>query len=314
MKRPGARAARKHSRILGLMDQVCLIAGFGYVGRRLASRMRPVRRIVALVRSAQSAAALEAEGIDVIAADLDVDPLPGDIEAVAHGAAILYLAPPPDAGTSDPRVERFLAALGDSRPEVVVYMSTTGVYGDAAGGSVDESSPVAPGNDRSRRRVAAEQAVRSWCDARGVRWVVLRVPGIYGPDRLPLERLRRGEPALRPEDSGPANRIHVDDLVSACIAAVERPVGGVFNVGDGDHASTTEFLQVTAGLAGLPPPALVSLAEARGRISPGMLAYLVESRRVDTSRMLDELGIVPRYPSIASGVAASLAEMRARER
>ncbi len=193
-------------------------------------------------------------------------------------------------------------------------MSTTGVYGDAAGGSVDESSPVAPGNDRSRRRVAAEQAVRAWCDARGVRWVVLRVPGIYGPDRLPLERLQRGEPALRPEDSGPANRIHVDDLVAACVAAIEHPVGGVFNVGDGDHASTTVFLQVTAGLAGLPPPTLVSLAEARGRISPGMLAYLVESRRVDTSRMLNELGVVPRYPSVASGVAASLAEMRARER
>jgi nucleoside-diphosphate-sugar epimerase len=276
--------------------------------------MRPARRIVALARSAQSAQALQAEAIDWIAADLDVDPLPDDIEAVAHCAAILYLAPPPDVGTSDPRVERFLAALGESRPEVVVYMSTTGVYGDTAGGSVDESSPVAPGNDRSWRRVAAEQAVRTWCDPRGVRWVVLRVPGIYGPDRLPLERLRRGEPALRPEDSGPANRIHVDDLVSACIAAIERPVGGVFNVGDGDHSSTTVFLQETARLAGLPQPALVSLEEARGRISPGMLAYLVESRRVDTSRMRNELGIVPRYPTVASGVAASLAEMRARER
>jgi nucleoside-diphosphate-sugar epimerase len=296
------------------MDRVCLIAGFGYVGRRLAARLRPDRRIVALVRGAQAVATLQADGIDSIAADLDAGPLTRDLEAVAHGAAIFYLAPPPDAGTSDPRVERFLAALGSSRPEVVVYMSTTGVYGDAAGGSVDESSPVAPGNDRSRRRVAAEQAVRAWCDARGVRWVVLRVPGIYGPDRLPLERLQRGEPALRPEDSGPANRIHVDDLVAACVAAIEHPVGGVFNVGDGDHASTTEFLQVTAGLAGLPPPTLVSLAEARGRISPGMLAYLVESRRVDTSRMLNELGVVPRYPSIASGVAASLAEMRARER
>jgi nucleoside-diphosphate-sugar epimerase len=291
------------------MDRVCLIAGFGYVGRRLAARLRPDRRIVALVRGAQAVAALQADGFDSIAADLDAGPLTRDLEAVANGAAIFYLAPPPDAGTSDPRVERFLAALGGSRPEVLVYMSTTGVYGDTAGGSVD-----APGNDRSRRRVAAEQAVRAWCDARGVRWVVLRVPGIYGPDRLPLERLQRGEPALRPEDSGPANRIHVDDLVAACVAAIEHPVGGVFNVGDGDHSSTTVFLQVTAGLAGLPPPTLVSLAEARGRISPGMLAYLVESRRVDTSRMLNELGVVPRYPSVASGVAASLAEMRARER
>jgi nucleoside-diphosphate-sugar epimerase len=146
-----------------------------------------------------------------------------------------------------------------------------------------------------------------------VRSVVLRVPGIYGPHRLPLERLRRGEPALRPEDAGPGNRIHVDDLVTACVAAIERPASGVVNVGDGDCSSTTAFLQKTAELAGLPAPELVSLAEARGRISPGLLAYLVESRRVDTRRMRDELGVSPRYARLESGIAASLAEMRAQE-
>jgi nucleoside-diphosphate-sugar epimerase len=145
-----------------------------------------------------------------------------------------------------------------------------------------------------------------------VRWVVLRVPGIYGPHRLPLERLQRGEPALEPAASGPGNRIHVDDLVTACVAALERQVSGVYNVGDGDHSSTTVFLQITAELAGLPAPALVTLAEAPGRISPGMLAYLVESRRVATSRMREVLGVTPRYATVAAGVAASLAEMRAQ--
>jgi nucleoside-diphosphate-sugar epimerase len=143
--------------------------------------------------------------------------------------------------------------------------------------------------------------------------VILRVPGIYGPHRLPLDRLRRSEPALRPEDAGPGNRIHVDDLVTACIAALERPVRGAFNVGDGDHSSTTVYLQKTAELAGLPAPELVSLAEARGRISPGMLAYLVETRRVDTRRMREELGVRPRYSRLEDGIAASLAEMRAGE-
>ncbi len=249
-----------------------------------------------------------------MAVDLDAaDPLP-DSGVAADGAAIVYLAPPPDAGTTDPRLGRLLAALGDARPAAVVYLSTTGVYGDAGGGSVDESSPVAPGSDRARRRVAAEQMTRQWCEMRGVRAVVLRVPGIYGPDRLPLERLQSGEPALAPEDSGPGNRIHVDDLVSSCVAALERPVSGVFNVGDGDHSSTTVFLQTVAALAGLPAPALVSLAEARGRISPGLLSYLVESRRVLTHRMCEELGVVPRYASHADGIAASLSEMRAQGR
>jgi nucleoside-diphosphate-sugar epimerase len=294
------------------MERDCLIVGCGYVGRRLARRLRQGRRVIALVRSSGIAAGLEAEGLETVVADLDADLAAPALARAAQGSAVAYLAPPPDAGATDPRLARFLAALGDSRPAVLLYMSTTGVYGDTGGSAVDESSPVAPSNDRSRRRVAAETDVREWCAARGVRWVVLRVPGIYGPDRLPLERLTRREPALRPEDSGPANRIHVDDLVTACVAAIERPVAGVCNVGDGDHSSTTVYLQATAELAGLPPPELVSLADAAGRISPGMLAYLVESRRVDTKRMREELGVTPRYGTVEAGVAASLAEMRAR--
>jgi nucleoside-diphosphate-sugar epimerase len=295
-----------------LMDRRCFIAGCGYVGRRLAERLRPAWRVVALARSPGSVETLRAAGIETIDADLDAPPLSDELRAAADGAAIAYLAPPPDTGTNDARLGRFLEALGEARPEVFLYMSTTGVYGDAAGATVDESSPTEPSNDRSRRRVAAERLVRAWCDERGLRWVILRVPGIYGPHRLPLERLQRGEPALEPAAAGPGNRIHVDDLVTACVAALERPVSGIYNVGDGDHSSTTAFLRITAELAGLPAPELVTLAEARARVSPGMLAYLVESRRVETRRMREELGVAPRYETVAAGVAASLAEMRAQ--
>jgi len=294
------------------MDRRCLIAGCGYVGRRLAERMRPAWRVVALARSPGSVAGLRAAGIETIDADLDALRGPDELHAAADGAAIAYLAPPQDSGTNDTRLGKFLAALGEARPTVFLYMSTTGVYGDAAGATVDESSPTEPSNDRSRRRIAAEQLTRAWCEERGLRWVILRVPGIYGPHRLPLERLQRGEPALEPAAAGPGNRIHVDDLVTACVAALERPVSGIFNVGDGDHSSTTAFLQITAELAGLPAPKLVTLAEAHGRVSPGMLAYLVESRRVETGRMRQELGVTPRYATVAAGVAASLAEMRAQ--
>ncbi len=297
------------------MDRICLIIGCGYTGLRLAGRLRSAWRVVATARSAGAAARLEAEGLATVRADLDapIDPGPQAVAlaTAADGAAIVYLAPPPDRGDDDPRLARFLAALGPARPAAFLYMSTTGVYGDTGGATVTEASPVAPANDRSRRRVAAEDAATTWCGARGVRAVVLRVPGIYGPHRLPLERLARGEPALRPEDAGPGNRIHVDDLVTACIAALERPVQGVFNVTDGNSASTTEYLQRTAALAGLPPPPLVALAEASGRISAGMLAFLVESRQVDNRRMREELGVVPRYARLDDGIAASLAGMRA---
>ena len=292
------------------MARTCLIAGCGYVGRRLARRLRTGWEIVAIVRSEKSAALLRADGITVLQVDLDRDGHAGLLQSAADDATIAYLAPPPDSGDTDPRLAAFLVSLGDARPAVLLYMSTTGVYGDTGGAPVAEDTAVAPSNDRSRRRVVAEQLAKDWCASRGVRCVILRVPGIYGPDRLPLERLRRDEPAVRPDDAGPGNRIHVDDLVAACVAALERPVTGAFNVCDGDYSSTTVFLQRTAALAGLPPPRLVSMDEARGQISPGMLAYLVESRRVDNRRMLDQLGVRLAYPDLDAGIAASLGEMR----
>lgn len=290
----------------------CLIAGCGYVGARLARRLAAHRKVVAMVRSTGSAAALRKDGIEALEIDLDRPECPvAALGTVAQDAAIAYLAPPPESGATDPRLATFLAALGDARPAVLLYMSTTGVYGDTGGAVVTESAALLPGSDRARRRVAAETTAAHWCEARGVRWVIFRVPGIYGPYRLPLERLRRGEPAIRPQDAGPGNRIHVDDLVTACVAALDGAASGIFNVTDGDTASTTEYLLVTAELAGLPPPELVSRAEAQHRIPPGMLAFLNETRRVDNRRMREVLGVQPVYADVRAGVAASLEEMRA---
>jgi nucleoside-diphosphate-sugar epimerase len=290
------------------MDQRCFIAGCGYTGLRLARRLRPRWQVSALARSETAVTRLAAEGIEPMRAELD-EALPCALLGPSvEGAVLAWFVPPPEAGTTDPRLERFLAAIGPARPSLLLYTSTTGVYGDTGGATVSEDSPVAPANDRARRRVAAEAAAQAWCAEREVRCVVLRVPGIYGPGRLPLDRLRRREPALQPEDAGPGNRIHVDDLVSACVAAIERPVRGIFNVTDGNPASTTEFLQRTAAIAGLPPPPLVALADAPGSISPGMLAFLREQRRVDNRRMRVELGFEPRHARLDDGIAASLAE------
>jgi nucleoside-diphosphate-sugar epimerase len=297
----------------------CLIVGCGYVGSRLARREVGRRPVLAIVRSSQAQATLEAESVRTLRVDFDdaaTAPAAGGLDsalaAAADHAAIVYLAPPPDAGITDPRLETFLSRLGASVPQAFVYISTTGVYGDAGGARVDETTPVAPGNDRSRRRVAAENLARAWCAARGVRCVILRVPGIYGPHRLPLERLARNEPALRDEDAGPGNRIHVDDLAAAIVAAIDSPAArGVYNVTDGDPSSTTTYLRLTAQAAGLAPPRLVSKDEARKVIPAGMLSFLLESRLVDNRRMREELGVRLLYPTLLSGVLASLAEMRA---
>jgi len=284
----------------------CLIAGCGYTGTRLARRCLEPGPVLALVRGTSSAAALLGQGIPAIAVDFDADgpppALPPDLDAV------VYLAPPAGGGTEDLRLARFLWALGPARPPVFVYLSTTGVYGDTRGAVVDEASSVAPQEDRSKQRWDAERRLAAWCGERNLRWVVFRVPAIYGPHRLPLDRLQRGEPVLREEDSGPGNRIHVDDLVAACLAALESPVSGVFNLGDGVPESMAAFTTRVAALAGLPAPRRVSWAEAQTQLSPGLLAFLRESRRV-TSRRAQELGWTPTYGNPDDGIRASLREM-----
>ena len=289
----------------------CLVVGCGYVGSRLAARLMHERRVLALLRAGPRADLLETRGVEVLRIDLDRD-FAAESLARAAGADVVYLAPPPDSGEDDPRLERFLAALDDRwRPGCMLYMSTTAVYGDRDGGRVDEATVPAPGSARGRRRLAAERRVQAWCTSRGCRPALLRVPGSYGPQRLPLPRLLRGEPLLEPQDAGPGNRIHVEDLVAACLAVLDGTVDGIINVCDGDHRSTTEFMLELARQAALPPPQLVGLDAARESISPGMLEFLAESRVVDSPRLTGELGLRLQHPSFESGIRSSLAEAAA---
>lgn len=289
-----------------------LVVGAGYVGTRYWQRHAPAGRdLLTLCTSApDSAARLQAQ----------LGPTAGithwnlDTEAAAPAGpwqSVLYLAPPPTAPADcrdDPRVVRALAALLPGTVARFVYVSTTAVYGDTAGAAVDEASPLQPGTARGARRGAAEAAVRSACSAAGVAWSILRVPGIYGPGRLPLDRLRRGEPVLRRDTARPGNRIQVDDLVDALHLVLTHPAAAnaVFNVSDGDPCSMTDYLRTVAMAAGLPLPPEVSMAEARRVLSPQMLPYLEESRLLDSSRIRRELGFEPRYPGCAAGIAASL--------
>jgi nucleoside-diphosphate-sugar epimerase len=284
------------------------VAGCGYTGRRLLDICRTAGRdFLGLVRSQESLAGLRAAGARAEILDLDT---PGGLLPAAwtQARAIVYMAPPPEAGETDPRLRNFLARLAKS-PAALVYLSTTAVYGDAGGERVNESTPPAPGADRGRRRLDAEQAVLDFGLDAGVPVRVLRIPGIYGPGRLPVERIRQGMPVLRVEDAGPGNRIHVDDLAAVCLAAADyQGPERIFNVGDGNEASTTAYFRTVARLAGLLTPPELPLRELLQRVTPAMRGYLVERRLVETRRMREELGFVPRFAELEAGVAASLAE------
>ena len=278
----------------------CVVVGTGYTGLRLLNAL-PADS-AGINRSAVTADAPR----QVLQADLDTA---RELPLSLGGAALVYTVPPPGSGDDDPRLQRFLDLLGAAPPARTVYLSTSGVYGNHGGAVVDETTPTAPQSARARRRVAAERALDTWCNARDVALVVLRVPGIYGPGRLGLHRIEARTPVIAGSDAHPGNRIHVDDLVTCCVAAIGAPAG-VYNVGDGDHRSATWFAGEVARQAGLDPPPEVSRAEAEATFGSGRLSFLAESRRVDTRRMRDVLAVTPRYADPADGIAAALAAMR----
>jgi nucleoside-diphosphate-sugar epimerase len=284
-----------------------LIIGCGYIGARVAAlEMAEGAHVRALARSHEAAARLSALGIRPVAGDLDRPESLRDL-SVAN-AELYYFAPPPSHGSTDSRMEAFSAAvLPPGLPKRAVLISTTGVYGDCHGEWVTEERPPNPQAERARRRYAAEQTLRRFGEIHGIPVVILRVAGIYGPGRLPEERLRAREPVLREAESPWSNRIHADDLARACVAAMRRGrAGAVYNATDGHPTTMTDFFNRAADALGLPRPEQLSMSEARGRLSAGMLSYLAESKRLDNRRLREELGVEILYPDLASGLAASV--------
>ncbi len=282
-----------------------LIAGCGDIGQRVARLYRAQGASVrGLARSETSAARLRAGGIEPVFGDLAEGATLKNLPTAE--AVLFYFAPPPAQGERDPLLQNFLAAVGVARrPAKLVLISTTAVYGDCRGIWITEAQAVQPQTARGRRRLDAENTLRCWSRETGVPFVILRVGGIYGPGRLPVARLEKGLPILDPLESPQTNRIHQDDLAQVCVAAMERGVPGeIYNIADGHPGTMSQYFIDVAKALGLPPPPVVSRAEAQKVMSAGMLSYLQESRRLDNRKMREELAVELRYPDLAAGLAA----------
>jgi len=283
-----------------------LIVGCGDVGLRVLRVLGGRLRVFALTSSPDRCDALRAAGAHPIVGNLDAPSSLGRLAGLAD--AVLYLAPPPGSGHTDPRLRALLAALSTrTPPRRVVYASTTGVYGDCRGELVTEARPTAAATDRARRRVDAESRLRAWGRATGVRVSVLRIPGIYASDRdggRPQDRVQRGTPVLAAQDDGYTNHIHADDLARACIAALWRgKPQRVVNVCDDTDLKTGDYYDLVADLAGLPRPPRVTRAQAGERFTPAQWSFLNESRRLSNARMKRELRLRLLRPTIREGLA-----------
>jgi nucleoside-diphosphate-sugar epimerase len=282
-----------------------LIVGFGDIGARVARLLRqslPLFRdwpISALIRDVRRVAEVTNMGVEPVMGDLNDPSSLQKIGAIAP-TRLMHFAPPPSDGTTDTHTQHLLGALDASPPRQLIYISTTGVYGDCQGEWIDESAPLVPLTARAVRRVDAEHHLQTWCTARGVQLVVLRAPGIYAEDRLPTARIQSGTPALRAEDDVYSNHIHADDLTLACVAALAYARSGVFNVVDDEPMRMADYFDLVADHFQLTRPPRITRAEAAQQIAAPLLSFMGESRRICNAAVRTELHWAPRYPSVAA--------------
>lgn len=305
-----------------------LIVGCGDVGQRCLTSLHTRFRVFAVTSREAGRASLREAGAVPIVANLDDAASLRRLRGLSP--RVLHLAPPPTAGNDDPRTAALLHTLARPAPipratkrrilperarrldgltgrlktrlqaRAFVYASTSGVYGDAGGAWVDESRPVKPTTARAQRRVAAERRVRWFGAGGGWRTSILRIPGIYAADRLPVARLERGTPALRAEDDVYTNHIHADDLARALIAALFRGRSQrIVHASDASELRMGDYFDAVADARGLQRPPRISRAEAVTQIEPTLLSFMSESRRLRTERLTRELRVALRYPTVA---------------
>ncbi|VTU27833.1 NAD dependent epimerase/dehydratase family protein [Variovorax sp. SRS16] len=299
----GARPARfRRERVL--------VVGCGDVGLRAARLLRGRVRLVALTSSPERVPALRQAGLTPVVADLDA---PASLRRLSGLATrVLHLAPP--ARVEGARWWRDARTLGLARalrlrtlPAALVYASTSGVYGDCGGARITETRALRPDTPRAHRRVDAERTVR-WLGRAGIAVRILRIPGIYAPDReggTPRERLKKGTPVLRAEDDVYTNHIHADDLARACVAALWR--GGpqrAFHVSDDSELKMGDYVDLAADLYGVARPPRIARDAAQAQLPLSLLSFMGESRRLDNTRMKRELRLRLRHPTVAAGLSA----------
>jgi len=277
------------------------IIGCGDVGFRLARRLSATPNILGFRR--HPLRVLPTPTFQWFRLDLDVPltALPQPSPSVVY-----YLSPPPAEGLTDSRITRFLTHLPRD-VERFVYVSTTAVYGDQHGAPVDETTPCTPTTDRGKRRLDAEQHVQRHCNEAGIAWNILRVPGIYGPDRLPIARLKAGAAVPDPADTGPGNRIHVADLVSALMRIAENPVANeIFNISDQNPVSNAEFLTEVANQLRLPSPSIRPLAELKADLSAMQASFLSERRLIVATKLFERLKMTLEFSDYKLGIQQAL--------
>lgn len=275
-----------------------LIIGCGDIGLRVAKQLSRSHRVFALTSQQSRFQELREVGATPILGNLDQPESLWRLAGLAQ--TVIHLAPPQNSGNRDCRTRNLIRILaqGSNAVRRLIYISTTGVYGDHRGAKVSEITPVNPQSERAKRRVDAERVLRLWGPANGVAVTILRVPGIYAADRLPIERLESKTPALVAEEDAYSNHIQSDDLARlVCAAVFHGKPQRIINACDGGETKMGDYFDEVADAFGLQRPARLPGIELQKIVSPMLWSFMRESRRVTNTRLL-ELKTPLRYPTV----------------
>jgi nucleoside-diphosphate-sugar epimerase len=273
--------------------------GLGYCALRFLESQGSVQAS-GTVRSADKAEALRRDGVEAFV--FDGQRADGAMAPRLAQAEVVLVSIAPGAG--DPVLARFAGTIGAmSGLRAIVYLSTIGVYGDHGGAWVDETAETAPRSERGLARVAAENQWRALGASMDAPVHILRLAGIYGPERNLLIKLREGDARRIVKPGQVFNRTHVEDIAQAIgltLAAAGR--GGVWNVADEEPAPPQDVIAFAAGLLGMPPPPEEPFATAE--MTPMARSFYADNKRVSIAKLKRDLGFAPKYPTYREGLAA----------
>ena len=274
-----------------------LIIGCGDVGQRMLPILVKSHKVYVLTSQTEKLPLFRQAGAHPLFGNLDDQSTLHRLSQIAD--TVIHLAPPNPNGTTDLRTKSLIQALSKGRRvKRFIYISTTGVYGDCGGQLISETQAVQPQNLRAVRRVDAERQLRAWAIKLGVSVVILRVPGIYAGNRLPVDRLQKGTPALLESEDVFTNHIHADVLARLTILSMYRASSQrVINACDDSDLKMADYFDLVADKMNLPKPPRVDKETLKTMVSPQLLSFMQESRRISNTR-LQEIGFQFLYPTV----------------
>jgi nucleoside-diphosphate-sugar epimerase len=281
-----------------------ILAGSGYLGESIIAEYKIIKdtfNIIELCRSIKT----DKPGVKSI--QIDFDNITDDMKYI-EGSVVVYMAPPDTESLKDTRLNKFLNKISYYRIKKLIYISTSGVYGNCNGQIVNEENQINPLTDRAKRRANAESQIKSYCKRNNIGGIIFRVPGIYGRNRLPIKRVMDRDPLIKIEESRTTNLIHVSDLTRLVIKAFElsNKETEIINVSDGKAIKTTKYYEIIYKALNIKLPEYISYEQAMSMYDEKRASFLKESRVLDITKMKELFPDCIKYEKLEDGIEKSL--------